>query len=262
MSVCLKSLFCGKDTFLKRNFSKKCMVVLKNTSLCAIVKDEIMNPAGGILDFVESTVPFVEEAVIVDTGSMDGTREVLEECRIKYEHLKVCDRPFDNYASSRNFSLAHATKKWSLILDADERLVETDFVTLAKEQEMYGKEVRGYNIPVYNIYSSGNHVLIRGLNPRLFFKAGARFHRVMWEKVVFSSARVKLDCRKSLASIKHFLHEKEAEIEKMNEWYSTWPVDIAVSDRGGFRPFRFDSPRDCPSYSSWKEFNPRRNKYR
>ena len=34
------------------------MIVLPDTSLCAIVRDEKMNPAGGVVDFVDSTMPF------------------------------------------------------------------------------------------------------------------------------------------------------------------------------------------------------------
>ena len=44
---------------------------LPNTSLCAIVRDEVINPAGEIADFLETILPFVEEAVVVDTGSID-----------------------------------------------------------------------------------------------------------------------------------------------------------------------------------------------
>jgi len=62
---------------------------LSDVSLCAIVCDEMKNFAGGIDSFVESIVPFVEEAVIVDTGSIDGIRERLEEMMSKYKTLKV-----------------------------------------------------------------------------------------------------------------------------------------------------------------------------
>lgn len=239
------------------------MVVLKDTSLCAIVKDEIMNPAGGILDFVDSTVPFVEEAVIVDTGSVDGTREVLEECRIKYKHLKVRDRPFDNYAASRNFSLEHATKKWALILDADERLTEEDFEIVAEEQKISRRRLKGYNLPICNLFPSGEELVIAGLNPRLFFGGVARFHKAVFEEVVFSSNLfIVPEIRDSAASIKHFLASREAMTKKGGEWYGSWPVDIAVSDRCVHHESRVDSPRDCTNYQLWKKFNPQREKYR
>ena len=71
-------------------------IVLPDVSLAAIVRDEIMNPAGGIVDFVESVIPFLEEAVIVDTGSVDGTREALEELGVSInneKHFATCELP-------------------------------------------------------------------------------------------------------------------------------------------------------------------------
>src|SRR3989338_11169897 len=95
----------------KRFIKEECLdpymerIILPNTALCAIVRDELMNPAGGIENFVRLNVPHVEEAVIVDTGSVDGTREKLEELREQYPHMKVFDHPFDGFANSRNYSL-------------------------------------------------------------------------------------------------------------------------------------------------------------
>ena len=110
--------------------------ILKDTSLCSIVRDEKMNPAGGIRRFVDSHVPFVEEAVIVDTGSIDGTREILEEMSGKYSNLKIYDKKFRGYANARNFSLKKAGAKNALILDADEVLTHKnpgdDFKELGK----------------------------------------------------------------------------------------------------------------------------------
>ena len=45
-------------------------IVLNNVTLVAIVRDEMINPAGGIEDFVNLAVPFVEKAVIVYTRSI------------------------------------------------------------------------------------------------------------------------------------------------------------------------------------------------
>ncbi|VVB82373.1 Glycosyl transferase family 2 [uncultured archaeon] len=97
-------------------------IILSDVSLCAIVRDEMMNPAGGIERFVESHVPYVEEAVIADTGSVDGTREILEEMQAKYSNLRVVDIPFTGYASTRNKALNYVKTKKAFILDADELL--------------------------------------------------------------------------------------------------------------------------------------------
>src|SRR3989338_10813740 len=98
----------------KRFIKEECLdpymerIILPNTALCAIVRDELMNPAGGIENFVRLNVPFVEEAIIVDTGSIDGTREALEELQVQYPNLRVVDHKFDGFANSRNVSLKQA----------------------------------------------------------------------------------------------------------------------------------------------------------
>jgi len=48
------------------------------------------------------------------------------------QNLSVRDRPFDDFASSRNFALEHVTSEQVLVLDADERLTPGDFHNLAR----------------------------------------------------------------------------------------------------------------------------------
>ncbi|MDO8656691.1 MAG: glycosyltransferase, partial [Nanoarchaeota archaeon] len=139
---------------------------LPDTSLCAIVRDEAMNPAGGIIDFVDSTLPFVEQAVIVDTGSVDGTREMLEQLESEYRNLTIVDAPFTDYASARNVSLKYAKTKIALVLDADERLNRTDFKKLSAT--MYATPRWGYNLKIKDIFPNGEKE--GGIhNPRLFY---------------------------------------------------------------------------------------------
>lgn len=57
------------------------MVVLKDISLCAIIRDEMMNPAGGITRFVNSHVPFVEEFGITHFKRL--TKFILEKHHLK-----------------------------------------------------------------------------------------------------------------------------------------------------------------------------------
>lgn len=83
-------------------------------SLCVIVRDE----AVALPLMLESAKDFVDEIVIVDTGSTDGTPDVAR----RYTD-KVFFREWDNsFANARNFSLEQATGEWILILDADETL--------------------------------------------------------------------------------------------------------------------------------------------
>lgn len=81
-------------------------IVLPDVSLAAIVRDEMMNPAGGVEDFIRSTVPYVREAIVVDTGSLDGTREKLEELQAEFLQLKVYDHDFRGFADIQDGSPA------------------------------------------------------------------------------------------------------------------------------------------------------------
>jgi tetratricopeptide (TPR) repeat protein len=90
----------------------------RTISLCMIVRDEEeMLPA-----CLEAVAPFVDQIVIVDTGSVDRTRE------IAVEHgALVTEYPWNgSFSDARNESLRHATGDWILWLDADERLVVED----------------------------------------------------------------------------------------------------------------------------------------
>ena len=62
--------------------------------------------------------------VVVDSGSSDGTLEILA----RYPQVALFKRAFDNFADQCNFGLAQVESEWVLSLDADyemsDRLVE------------------------------------------------------------------------------------------------------------------------------------------
>lgn len=83
-------------------------------SLCMIVRDE----AARLTDCLESVREVVDEIVVVDTGSTDGTIAVAERLGARViRHAWT-----DDFAAARNVSLAQARGDWTLVLDADERL--------------------------------------------------------------------------------------------------------------------------------------------
>ncbi len=85
-------------------------------SLCMIVKDE-ESMLGRTLGAV---APFVDEIVVVDTGSSDGTVEIAEEHGARVLHHAWTG----DFAEARNVSVDAATGDWILYLDADEVLVD------------------------------------------------------------------------------------------------------------------------------------------
>ncbi|MFQ5686343.1 MAG: glycosyltransferase [Candidatus Scalindua sp.] len=92
---------------------------MKNTiSLCMIVKNE----EEYLSRCLNSVKGYVDEIIIVDTGSTDRTVEIA-----KSFGAKVFIHPWEgDFSKARNYSLKYATCDWILILDADEELSEED----------------------------------------------------------------------------------------------------------------------------------------
>ena len=84
-------------------------------SACMIVKnEEKMLPR-----CLESIKDYVDEIVVVDTGSTDSTVEIAESYGAKVYH-----HPWeDNFSKHRNQSIAYAVSDWLFFIDADEELM-------------------------------------------------------------------------------------------------------------------------------------------
>lgn len=80
-------------------------------SLCMIVKDE----QNVIERCLKSIYKFVDEIIIVDTGSTDKTKEICE------KYGKVYDFDWcDDFSKARNFSFSKANSDYIMWLDADD----------------------------------------------------------------------------------------------------------------------------------------------
>ena len=87
-------------------------------SVCMIVKNE-----EDVLErCLQSIEEFADEIIVVDTGSVDQTKEIAE----KYADV-VCDFQWcADFAAARNFSFSKATKDYCMWLDADDVVPESE----------------------------------------------------------------------------------------------------------------------------------------
>jgi glycosyltransferase involved in cell wall biosynthesis len=81
-----------------------------------IVKNEERN----IGDCLKTVADLVDEMIVVDTGSLDRTKEIASSMGAKVYDFPWCD----SFAAARNEALKHATGDWIFWLDADDRITE------------------------------------------------------------------------------------------------------------------------------------------
>ncbi len=92
-------------------------------SVCMIARDEEAN----IRRALESVAGIAEEIIVVDTGSIDNTKEVVREF-----NGKIVDAVWENdFSKARNLGLQEATGDYVLCLDADEFIDSRERTNLA-----------------------------------------------------------------------------------------------------------------------------------
>jgi hypothetical protein len=78
-----------------------------------------------------SVRPWVDDALVLDTGSTDGTQRVASEAGAQVAHFGWVD----DFSAARNAALAQAGGDWHLVLDADEWLVSGGEALAALRQQ-------------------------------------------------------------------------------------------------------------------------------
>jgi tetratricopeptide (TPR) repeat protein len=124
----------------------------------------VKNEAHQLSRCLASARPYVEEIIVVDTGSSDETVAIAHQFGAQVSYFEWCD----DFAQARNASLAHATGDWILVLDADEELVvqSRDFwQTLTTNSQIWI-----YNLKRTEANLSGDRPPITPLYPSRLFR--------------------------------------------------------------------------------------------
>jgi len=133
-------------------------------SACCIVKNEEEN----ILRWLHCARQIADEIIVVDTGSTDRTKEILEEEGIFYFIAPW----LGDFSAAKNTAISRASKKWIVFLDADEYFADED---IPKVKELIYRaenisEIAGISCPCINL--DGEKILSEGMQTRIFRNRG------------------------------------------------------------------------------------------
>jgi hypothetical protein len=129
-------------------------------SLAMMVKDEEEFLAEALI----SAKPWVDELVVVDTGSTDRTVEIAKDHGAIIHYFEWCD----SFSLARNETIRVASGEWVFILDADERIRGEDpdaFRKALKPGPHFPFE--SFLINVINVSNDGRPIS-SGFGPRVF----------------------------------------------------------------------------------------------
>ena len=170
-------------------------------SLCMIVRDEEKR----LRACLESVRDVVDQMVIVDTGSEDGTVELAKSLGAEVHHFTWCD----DFSAARNESIKYARGDWILWMDADEVLADESKAELRQICSQKGKPairlvtIRSSRAGGAQIHDSDAH--------RLFTNGcGIQFSGVIHEQVAPSASKLKAKEKTSGIMLYHSGYDLDA----------------------------------------------------
>lgn len=161
-------------------------------SATMIVKNEEENLPRAL----KSIKNFVDEIVIVDTGSTDKTIEIAKEFGAKvylHPHPKeklILGKFIDDFSYYRNLAIHYATGDWVLIIDADGELVQTrkTLKRIKRDISRFEKDIIAVAFPTVDIQRGQ---VAMQFNPvRLFRNGQVKYKRRVHNKPVYKGDNI------------------------------------------------------------------------
>lgn len=181
---------------------KKSLESRATVSACMMVKnEEELLPR-----CLESIRSWVDEIIVVDTGSTDRTVEIARSygARVYFQEWSK------DFSRHRNFSLSKATCDWILVIDADEEFVQNDLVIL--RQSINQNEFRLVSVSVLNVDMETGECTSFLPSTRLFRRdAGFYYDGIVHNQLKFEESETIL---RAGVRIKHYGYNLSPELRQ------------------------------------------------
>lgn len=185
----------------------------------------VKNEAENLPRCLSSAKPYMDEIIVVDTGSTDHSVAIAHQFGAQVSHFAWCD----DFAAARNASLALATGEWILVLDADEELI-VEIQDL--RQQLQSSSVREYSLPLVNQHQGAasltGTVLMRLFRNLPGIQYVGRFH----EQVVYTQPTPGFGISEQLAGVKIFHYGYAPEIKAKKTRDRNIPMLESMRQRG------------------------------
>lgn len=183
--------------------------MLKNTvvnratvAACMIVKNE----EHFLPQCLESIRNWVDEIIVVDTGSTDRTIEIAESYGAKVYHQEW----IGDFSYHRNHSIEQASSDWVFIIDADEEVEQADIPKI-REALTY-EDFRMITMNVYNMDPETGRVSSHLPSIRFFRKeSGIRYDGIVHNQLKYDKDEKSLKVEASLRHYGYNLSEDKME---------------------------------------------------
>ncbi|MGO9659924.1 MAG: glycosyltransferase [Acidimicrobiales bacterium] len=197
-------------------------------SACLIVKDEEKS----LPECLASLNRLVDEVVVYDTGSTDGTVDLARQAG-----ARVIEGYWDDdFGRARNASLENCRGEWILWIDADERFV------CPNARELRGalaqsRGVDAFFVEISNFGGDGSSVAIAHRAFRLFRKAKCQWYGALHEQVDLRPGpqREVLASQLNGAHIDHYGYLPQV-VDERDKWARNLRIAEAAKKQGAVRP--------------------------
>jgi GT2 family glycosyltransferase/tetratricopeptide (TPR) repeat protein/2-polyprenyl-3-methyl-5-hydroxy-6-metoxy-1,4-benzoquinol methylase len=176
-------------------------------SLCMIVRDEEPRIAACL----ESVRPWVDEMIVVDTGSTDGTADIARALG-----ARVIDHAWqESFSEARNVSLGEATGDWIFWMDADDVLPPESGPLIRECAARAGDSITGFVAQVRCPAAPGEAGETVVDHVRLFRNLPeARFELRIHEQILPSIRRIGGEIARSPVTVVHANYDHSPEGQK------------------------------------------------